>query len=77
MTEYIEHEELHWTDNLCINFLDNIRQNDSDSHFYKWQAIQIPIIYKNQNEGNNRKTKIIHADMILTPLKFEFDCIMI
>ena len=26
MTEYIEHVKLHWTDNLGINFLDNIRK---------------------------------------------------
>ena len=28
MTENIEHGELHWTDNVGINFFDNIRQND-------------------------------------------------
>ena len=27
MTKYNGHEDLHWTNNLDINFLDNVREN--------------------------------------------------
>ena len=42
MTENIEHGELHWTDNVGINFFDNIRRMTKIVTF-KWQTIQIPI----------------------------------